>query len=656
MFIVLFILLVGVSATSDDWIAVERDVKINYDLENSPLQIKTDSVEGSDEKVRVYFFNVQDYDAGGVNLIFSSPPQYRLRDCSTTSSYTNFPTDIPTETNKVWTLTLSRVSGEIRVVITCNTVEVLNAVLSSTTCSVSDWSTYWSRDVEMIRFSSDASVYYRAGITSQLHAHWIAVERNVFINYDLENSPLQIKTDSVVGSVELVNVWFYTQDNGAGGVFLYFTSPPQYWLYYCSTSRTNFPTVLPTETNKVWTFTLSRVSGEIRVVITCNTVEVLNVVLSSTTCSDSSWSTYWSRDVEKILFNPSLDTASDYYNRAAPPPICTGLKAEWTSTIETTTVFPVDPGTVVTVTCSNSDAVNEGSSEVTCTKGTDFTFSTEPSCSIPECTGLKTTWTNMKADKNFPVPTGTVLSLSCNDGFELTGDKTVTCTQNTEFQVSVEPNCAPICTGLKTEWTSTMETTTQFPVDPGTVVTVTCSNSDAVNVGSSEVTCTKETDFTFSTEPSCSIPECTGLKTTWTDMKADKNFPVPTGTVLSLSCNDGFELTGDNTVTCTQNTEFQVSVEPNCECPKLEVNNAAVSQDGPLKVGNVVTVTCLKPLRFVLFGETYVTCQSTARWSEQPACKQCGNMATKQTVFLVTSGRKNGNVSFLQTPVIRVTS
>jgi len=51
-------------------------------------------------------------------------------------------------------------------------------------------------------------------------------------------------------------------------------------------------------------------------------------------------------------------------------------------------VFPEDPGTVVTVTCLDSDAVNVGSSEVTCTKGTDFTFLVEPSCSIP---GLLTT-------------------------------------------------------------------------------------------------------------------------------------------------------------------------------------------------------------------------------------------------------------------------
>ena len=47
----------------------------------------------------------------------------------------------------------------------------------------------------------------------------------------------------------------------------------------------------------------------------------------------------------------------------------------------------------------------------------------------------------MKADKQFPVSTGTVLSLSCNEGHELRGDKTVTCTTNTKFHFSEEPYC-----------------------------------------------------------------------------------------------------------------------------------------------------------------------------------------------------------------------
>ena len=51
--------------------------------------------------------------------------------------------------------------------------------------------------------------------------------------------------------------------------------------------------------------------------------------------------------------------------------------------MKTTTQFPVNPGTVVEVTCLHSDAANEGSIEVTCITGRLYTFSTEPICSIP---------------------------------------------------------------------------------------------------------------------------------------------------------------------------------------------------------------------------------------------------------------------------------
>ena len=60
------------------------------------------------------------------------------------------------------------------------------------------------------------------------------------------------------------------------------------------------------------------------------------------------------------------------------------------------------------------------------------------------------------------------------------------------------------CTGLKAEWTGTIKTTTQFPVVPGTVVKVRCSQSGALHKGSNEVTCSSETEFTFLKEPSCS--------------------------------------------------------------------------------------------------------------------------------------------------------
>ena len=142
---------------------------------------------------------------------------------------------------------------------------------------------------------------------------WTAVQRDEFINYDLENSPLQIRTNSEIGSNEKVRVYFYNaQDEPAGGVFLIFTSPPQYVLRWCSASLTDFPTTLPSETDKVWTITLTRSSGARSLVIHCNNKEVVNVVLSDSECSYSNWRDYWSRDVEKIMFYSS-DTASDYY-------------------------------------------------------------------------------------------------------------------------------------------------------------------------------------------------------------------------------------------------------------------------------------------------------------------------------------------------------
>ena len=43
-------------------------MKIDYDLENSPLEIRTDSVLGSDEEVRVRFYTAQEDIVGSVIL------------------------------------------------------------------------------------------------------------------------------------------------------------------------------------------------------------------------------------------------------------------------------------------------------------------------------------------------------------------------------------------------------------------------------------------------------------------------------------------------------------------------------------------------------------------------------------------------------------
>ena len=118
-----------------------------------------------------------------------------------------------------------------------------------------------------------------------------------------------------MGSYENVYLYFKdAQDDWAGGVQIYFSSPPRYYLVYCS-PYINFPTTLPSATEKIWRITLEKRAG-IRVKIHCNGVEVANVLLSDQVCYGSYWSYYWSsywnRDVTQLYFS-SIDRASDYY-------------------------------------------------------------------------------------------------------------------------------------------------------------------------------------------------------------------------------------------------------------------------------------------------------------------------------------------------------
>jgi hypothetical protein len=137
----------------------------------------------------------------------------------------------------------------------------------------------------------------------------------VHIDFDLEKYPLEIKTDSALGSSDEMDVDFYDSNNDlVGSVWIMFDSPPEFHIDGC-TSYTTFPFSLPSATNKVWKITLTRISG-IRLTIHCNDVEMVNILMSDSTCSYSRWRKFWSRIVTKILFD-SYDDAADYY-RAAP--------------------------------------------------------------------------------------------------------------------------------------------------------------------------------------------------------------------------------------------------------------------------------------------------------------------------------------------------
>ena len=154
---------------------------------------------------------------------------------------------------------------------------------------------------------------------------WLAVQRRVKIDFNPEQYSLEIKSDSTLGSNDEVGVLFLTsQGDITGSLYLYFFSTPEYLIGYCSSSSAYLHTNLPPDKDKVWRITLTRTSG-IRLVVHCNEEEVLNYLISDSTCSISNWSTFWSREVAKIKFS-SFDDASDYYQTQPGSCVCCVLK------------------------------------------------------------------------------------------------------------------------------------------------------------------------------------------------------------------------------------------------------------------------------------------------------------------------------------------
>ena len=103
-------------------------------------------------------------------------------------------------------------------------------------------------------------------------------------------------------------------DTFAGGIGFNFRIPPKYWITGCFyNSGVEFPeNIVPSETSKIWRITLNRISN-VGIVVYCNDVEVLNIAVSDVICTDSNWSEYWSREVGRIYFNQTKDTATDFY-------------------------------------------------------------------------------------------------------------------------------------------------------------------------------------------------------------------------------------------------------------------------------------------------------------------------------------------------------
>ena len=136
-----------------------KSANIPWDLETTPLQIKTNSTPGSwNNKIYAVMLDKNGTLIGSVQVKFSSPMKYLIGNCM--SGWEALPVQPPVEVDKVWTITKTEIAWKI----TCNNVEVLNYLFAAS--KDSDCVPQWGGDVvEQIKFNNadSASDFYRAG-------------------------------------------------------------------------------------------------------------------------------------------------------------------------------------------------------------------------------------------------------------------------------------------------------------------------------------------------------------------------------------------------------------------------------------------------------------------------------------------------------------
>ena len=142
----------------------------------------------------------------------------------------------------------------------------------------------------------------------------------MFIPWNPDTQSITVSTNREVGSNEVMGMFFFDKDgNSTGGLAISFYTQILYSIGACTYNR-SFPDTLPPQTQKTWTITYSTV--ELRLVIHCNEVQVVNVLLSDSFCTDndSGWREYYGeKETTQMQFTYYLDKAPDRYCISSNP-------------------------------------------------------------------------------------------------------------------------------------------------------------------------------------------------------------------------------------------------------------------------------------------------------------------------------------------------
>ncbi|KAJ8277984.1 hypothetical protein GJAV_G00082450 [Gymnothorax javanicus] len=275
-------------------------------------------------------------------------------------------------------------------------------------------------------------------------------------------------------------------------------------------------------------------------------------------------------------------------------------------------------------TCNFSCAAGfrlQGPPSITCTASAQWSQET-PSCEAIKCQSPEkrahmSVECSSSADS---LRVNSTCSFSCDEGFILTGAQSVRCSEAGEWS-----DQTPVCTAVKCP-----------SLDEPTGGSILCSSDDMSYDNSCSFSCNEGFILTGAESVRCSetgewsdqTPVCTAVKCPLLDEPTGGSILCSSdemiyGDTCSFSCNEGFILTGAESVRCSETGEWsdQTPVCTAVKCPLLDepTGGSILCSSDEMIYGDTCSFSCNEG--FILTGAESVRCSETGEWSDQtPIC------------------------------------
>ncbi|XP_063677760.1 sushi, von Willebrand factor type A, EGF and pentraxin domain-containing protein 1-like [Bolinopsis microptera] len=278
----------------------------------------------------------------------------------------------------------------------------------------------------------------------------------------------------------------------------------------------------------------------------------------------------------------------------------------------------------------NSSSVDIGAAiEISCVKGYETVGVSDLFCldgglwssDIPDCDKITCiTLPEMEHALVTHSESGNRVEVSCEKGYQLSGAAVLECTESGEWSSGI-PSCQPnICQLPSTNnglW---------YRVADRHIALLRCDRGYSVE-GDSELLCGEDNNWTSANIGRCVLRQCAVLGAV--DDGVLSTNETAAGTVVEITCNEGYARSGHWKLTCLSNGGWDYPA-PDCrvtECQTLPgIENGYVSSQRFVQ-GSVVEIICEPGYR--LIGQRSLKCLKSGDWSaEMPRCDLFGCVTT----------------------------